>query len=131
MMRSWQLTEFGAPLRENLNEPPRPQGTEVLLRVRACGACHSAVHLWQGFFDLGGGKKLSFAETMQLPFTLGHEICGEVIDAGPGAQGVVPGASRVVFPWIGCGKCDMCLSDREHCCIPRQSIGTKRPGGFS
>ena len=84
-MRSWQLVEFGAPLRENQTEPPQPRSTEVLLRVRACGACHSDVHLWQGSFDLGGGKKLSFAETMPLPFTLGHEICGEVMALGPDA----------------------------------------------
>jgi D-arabinose 1-dehydrogenase-like Zn-dependent alcohol dehydrogenase len=130
-MRSWQLVEFGAPLAENLTAPPPPQGTEVLLRVRACGACHSDVHLWQGYFDLGGGKKLSFADTMKLPFTLGHEICGEVSAAGPDSGMVSVGSKWVVFPWIGCGKCDMCLSDREHCCIPRQSIGTKRHGGFS
>lgn len=129
-MRSWQLVEFGAPLRENTTEPPQPRSTEVLLRVRACGACHSDVHLWQGSFDLGGGKKLSFAQTMPLPFTLGHEICGEVMALGPDAQPIPLGAKRVVFPWIGCGQCDMCRSDREHCCIPRQSIGTKRHGGF-
>jgi D-arabinose 1-dehydrogenase-like Zn-dependent alcohol dehydrogenase len=40
---------------------------------------------------------------MPLPFTLGHEICGEVIAVGRDAGAVPIGAKRVVFPWIGCG----------------------------
>lgn len=130
-MRSWQIVDFNMPLCENVSELPRPTGTQVLVKVGACGVCHSDVHLWQGYFDLGNGQKLSFAQTMKLPFTIGHEIVGEVVEAGPEAEGVVAGARRVVFPWLGCGTCSMCLSDREHLCNAKQSIGTRQPGGFS
>ena len=54
-MRSFQVQQFGQPLTEALREPPQPQGTEVLLEVHACGACHSDVHLQDGSFAFGFG----------------------------------------------------------------------------
>lgn len=130
-MRAWQIVEFGKPLRCLDATRPQPIGTEVLVRVSACGACHSDVHVWQGYFDLGAGKKLSFAGSMALPFTLGHEICGEVAELGPDATGVAVGDKRIVFPWIGCGTCETCRTDGEPYCNTRQSIGTKKNGGFA
>ena len=58
-MKSYQLTEFGAALELVLSDTPEPKGSEVLLRVTACGVCHSDLHFWQGGFDLGGGKWFS------------------------------------------------------------------------
>ena len=56
-MRSLQITEYGKPL-EALEKPePAPEGTEVLLRITASGVCHSDVHIWEGFFDMGGERK--------------------------------------------------------------------------
>ena len=50
----------------------------------AAGVCHSDLHLSDGYFDLGGGKKLSLADRgMKLPLTLGHENVGEVVAVGP------------------------------------------------
>ena len=57
-MRSYQVTEFGKPLELKEYENPVPKGTEVLIRIIACGVCHSDIHLTDGFFDLGNGKKL-------------------------------------------------------------------------
>ncbi len=37
---------------------PKPQGTEVLLKMLAAGVCHSDLHIWDGYYELGGGKKL-------------------------------------------------------------------------
>jgi D-arabinose 1-dehydrogenase-like Zn-dependent alcohol dehydrogenase len=130
VVQSWQIIEFGAPLEARTQPVPSPQGTEVLLRVAACGVCHSDLHVWQGFFDLGGGRRQSFAGGIRLPFTMGHEIVGTIVAVGPDAD-IAVGARRVVFPWLGCGTCDMCRSDREHLCLDKQSIGTRRPGGFS
>ena len=56
-MRSFQVTEFGKPLELKEHENPVPKGTEVLIRIIACGVCHSDLHLAEGFFDLGNGKK--------------------------------------------------------------------------
>jgi D-arabinose 1-dehydrogenase-like Zn-dependent alcohol dehydrogenase len=88
-MRSFQVCQCGAPL-ECIEQPtPKPTGTEVLLKVLAAGVCHSDLHLSDGYFDLGGGKKLSIVERgMKLPVTLGHENVGEVVAIGPDARGV-------------------------------------------
>ena len=56
-MRSWKLAQFGAPLVETIESPPSPIGAQVLLRVGACGVCHSDLHIADGYFDLGQGQK--------------------------------------------------------------------------
>src|SRR5208282_5467074 len=82
-MRSWKLTEFGAPVAEVIESPPAPKGAEVLLRVKACGVCHSDLHVADGYFDLGQGQKLDLAPSVKLPRILGHEIAGVVEELGP------------------------------------------------
>ena len=104
---------------------------EVLVRVRACGVCHSDVHIWDGHFDLGNGRELDISRGRTLPFTLGHEIAGEVVALGPTAAGVSIGAQRIVFPWIGCGDCQVCDADNEHLCSRPRALGTNVDGGFS
>ena len=108
-MLSYQIESFGKPLSQVLRDTPAPEGSEVIVRVRSCGVCHSDVHLHDGYFDLGGGNKIDMARPMGLPRTLGHEIAGEVVAVGPDAKGVVIGARRVVYPWIGCGTCAVCV----------------------
>jgi len=58
-MISYDITEWGKPLQQSLREPPVAQGREVLVQVKYCGICHSDVHIRDGYFDLGGGKKIS------------------------------------------------------------------------
>lgn len=130
-MRSFQVFEFGGPLREQARPVPVPRGTEVLLRVRACGVCHSDLHVQDGHFDLGDGQVLELARSVTLPRTLGHEIMGEILAAGPEAEGVTPGDRRLVFPWIGCGACPVCLGGAEHLCPRPASLGFNVDGGFS
>jgi len=57
-MISYDVTEWGKPLQRAVRETPQPQGTEVLVHVKYCGVCHSDVHIRDGYFDLGGGKKI-------------------------------------------------------------------------
>src|SRR3569833_4132474 len=82
-MNSYKVGEFGQPLQKVEAAIPRPTGTEVLVRITAAGVCHSDVHLWEGFFDMGGGNKYSTAKTMNPPRTMGHEIVGDVVAVGP------------------------------------------------
>ena len=114
---------------------PEPTGTEVLVRVQAAGVCHTDLHLWEGHYDMGGGKKLTLAERgIKPPLTLSHEIVGEVVAAGPAAQaagGVQMGREALVHPWIGCGECAACLRGEENICIKPQALGVARPGGFA
>ena len=111
---------------------PCPQGPEVLVRVTACGVCHSDLHIWQGFFDLGGGERINIADRgVELPFTMGHEVVGEVLSVGPEAKDVAVGDRRIVYPLIGCGKCPECLRGDELMCLQPRIVGTWRPGGYS
>jgi len=97
-MRSYAMQGFGEALVERIEPAPDPVGSEVLMRVGACGVCHSDLHIWEGGFDLGGGKRLDFRPFVTLPHTLGHEITGTVISCGPEVQGVAVGDRRVVYP---------------------------------
>jgi len=99
-----------------------PQGSEVLIKVTHCGVCHSDVHLHDGFVDLGAGKRLEFS-SLRLPHTLGHEIEGEIVAYGPAARGVRVGERRVVYPWVGCGSCAVCLRGEENLCSNPRQIG--------
>ena len=130
-MISYQLTEFGQPLQCKNSASPNPRGDEILLRVQACGVCHSDVHLCDGFFDLGQGRHLDLSKGRELPLTLGHEISGEVVAMGPTCRGVRVGDRRVVYPWVGCGTCGVCATGDEHLCPSPRSIGVVRDGGFS
>ena len=97
-MRAMQIIEWGQPLEARDYPDPEPQGEEVLLRVEAAGVCHSDVHIWDGHFDLGGGQQISLASRgVQLPFTMGHEIAGEVVALGPQASGVQIGDKVVAI----------------------------------
>ena len=134
-MRCYCVLHHGQAL-ELVEKPiPEPQGTEVLLKVRAAGVCHTDLHLWEGHYDLGGGKKLTLAERgIKPPLTLSHEIVGEVVTAGAAAQaagGVQTGRVALVHPWIGCGECAACLRGEENICIKPQALGVVRPGGFA
>ena len=130
-MLSYQLESFGKPLAQVLRETPAPQGSEVIVKVGSCGVCHSDVHLHDGYFDLGDGNKLDMTRSLQPPRTLGHEIAGTVVAVGPDATGASVGDRRVVFPWIGCGKCSLCLAGNEHLCNAPRALGIHRDGGFA
>ena len=131
-MRSYDIAEWGAPLKAFDRPTPKPEGTEVLLRTTAAGVCHSDVHIWEGYFDLGGGKRFHMADRgMKLPHTLGHEIAGEVIAVGPKATGVKKGQKRLVYPWIGCGACAVCKAGDENLCMAPRFLGVQKPGGYS
>jgi D-arabinose 1-dehydrogenase-like Zn-dependent alcohol dehydrogenase len=130
-MRAMQIIEWGKPLEARDYPDPEPHGEEVLLRVEAAGVCHSDVHLWDGHFDLGGGQQISMASRgMSLPFTMGHEIAGEVIALGPHASGATVGDKVVAYPWIGCGECAVCKRGEELLCNTPRTLGTRRAGGY-
>lgn len=131
-MRSFCVTAFGEPL-ELLEQPaPEPKGGEVLLKVRAAGVCHSDLHLSEGGYDIGSGKRLNVADRgVKLPLTMGHETVGEVVALGPDAKDVCVGDVRLVFPWIGCGHCPACRRGTENLCRAPNCIGIHRPGGYA
>ena len=131
-MRMFQVCVCGEPLQCNEAPTPEPKGSEVLLKVLAAGVCHSDIHLADGWFDLGGGKRMSLQDRgMKLPVTLGHENVGEVIAVGPDAKGVKIGQKMLADPWIGCGKCPACLRNEDNLCTAMRSLGVFSNGGYA
>jgi D-arabinose 1-dehydrogenase-like Zn-dependent alcohol dehydrogenase len=132
-MLSYRVVTFGSPLVPQEEPTPTPSGREVLIRTTACGVCHSDVHLHDGSFDLGGGRKVDMSRAIGLPRTLGHEIVGEIVAVGPdvGAEEAPKGSRRVVYPWIGCGNCPLCASGEEHLCNQPRALGVNRDGGYA
>ena len=131
-MRAWAVVENEAPLKEMEFPTPEPKGTEVLIEVTHCGVCHSDLHIWDGYYDLGGGKRLKLSDRgVKLPLTMGHENVGEVVAVGPDAVGVKIGDRRLVHPWLGCGECAVCRRGDEQLCRTPFSIGVFRSGGYA
>lgn len=131
-MRSYQVCQCGAPLQRAEADAPQPQGTQVLLKVRAAGVCHSDLHIWDGYYEIGGGRQLNLIDRgIKLPLTMGHENVGEVVALGPEAAGVALGDVRLVNPWIGCGTCKVCRGGEENLCTQPRFVGVFAPGGYA
>jgi propanol-preferring alcohol dehydrogenase len=131
-MRMFQVCRCGEPLQLNEKPTPQPVGTEVLLKVKAAGVCHSDLHIWDGYYELGGGKRLQLLERgIKLPLTMGHENVGEVVAVGPDAKGVKVGDVRLANPWIGCGECMVCKRGEENLCKTPRNLGVFADGGYA
>jgi D-arabinose 1-dehydrogenase-like Zn-dependent alcohol dehydrogenase len=136
-MKSFKVTDFNAPLMEVDQPTPQPSGTQVLVKVKAAGVCHSDLHIWEGGYDLGHGRKpLSLKDRgVSLPRTMGHETAGEVLAFGPDAKsdtgGLRVGDVALVYPWLGCGKCETCLAGEENMCLKPNSLGVYCDGGYA
>ena len=120
-MRAMVLERAGTPLRLAEVAEPEPGRGQLRLRVRACGACRTDLHIADG--ELAEPK---------LPLVLGHQIVGEVDSVGEGVEGFAAG-DRVGVPWLGwtCGECRYCLSGRENLCDRARFTGYHRDGGFA
>jgi D-arabinose 1-dehydrogenase-like Zn-dependent alcohol dehydrogenase len=125
------LVAYGQPLCETVADCPAPRGSEVLVRVSCCGVCHSDLHLQDGYFELGGDRRLDITKDRPLPFTLGHEIAGVIEAAGEAAEGATIGRRVAVYPWIGCGTCAACRAGDENMCSTHRHLGIAADGGYA
>ncbi|MGY4446355.1 D-arabinose 1-dehydrogenase-like Zn-dependent alcohol dehydrogenase [Bradyrhizobium sp. i1.3.1] len=96
-MKSFKVADFKAPLQEFDEATPQPSGTQVLIKVKAAGVCHSDLHIWEGGYDLGHGRKpLSLKDRgINLPLTMGHETVGEIAAFGPDVKPTDQGDLRL------------------------------------
>ena len=124
-MKAARLHEFGKPLVIEDVEMPEPGPGQVLVRVAACGACHSDVHI-------AGGEWEAFKPRMPMPVILGHEVAGIVVKKGKDVRGLQEG-DLVGVPWFfhTCGSCEYCMKDLEVFCISPQVTGVTVHGGFA
>jgi propanol-preferring alcohol dehydrogenase len=93
----------------------------VLLSVRVCGVCRTDLHLAEG--DL---------QPRQPNVVPGHEVVGEVVELGEGANRFSVG-ERVGVAWLGatCGRCRFCRRSQENLCLSPTFTGWDRDGGYA
>ena len=115
------FSEPGRPLEDATLDDPEPGRGEVLVRVIACGVCRTDLHIVDG--ELPDPK---------LPLILGHQVVGEVVGAGEGAERFASG-DRVGIPWLAwaCGECRYCRTERENLCERALFTGYTRDGGYA
>ena len=131
-MKSAQIPSPNEPLTIIESENPKPQGNQVLLKVKSEGVCHSDLHLWEGGYDLGDGKFLKVTDRgVKYPITPGHEIVGTIEEIGDNVSNVSVGDDVLVFPWMGCGECPACKVGDENLCDTPKSMGLFQNGGYS
>lgn len=124
-MKAAVLREIGKPLAIEEVATPSPGPGEVLIRVEACGVCHSDIHLADGDWDL-------LKPITKVPLILGHEVAGTVAALGVGVTELQVG-ERVGVPWIywTCGECEFCRAGRETLCLKQRITGCTVDGGFA
>ena len=131
-MKSARITEPKKPLKLFESPTPKPQGRQVLIKVKSVGVCHSDLHLWEGGYDLGDGQFMRVTDRgVKYPVTPGHEIVGSVKAIGDDVTGISNGEMVLVFPWIGCGQCPACIVDNENLCDTPRSMGVFQDGGYA
>lgn len=104
-MRAAVLEEFGQPMRVREVDLAPPQAGEVLVKVEACGVCHTDLYTWSGVDPSG-----------YAPTVLGHEGAGVVEEIGEGVTSLSPGDHVVTLFSPECGACDHCTSGKTNIC---------------
>lgn len=124
-MKAAVLHALAEPLAVEELATPEPGAGEVLIKVAACGVCHSDLHLVRGEWDL-------LKPITKLPLIPGHEVTGTIAALGEGVEGFAIG-DRVGVPWLHytCGQCEFCLAGRETLCGKQQVTGCTVDGGFA
>ena len=121
-MKAAVVPALGAPLQIQDLAVPMPGPGQVLVRMQACGICHTDIHAAHGDWPV----------TPQPPFVPGHEGIGVVERVGAGA-GVRQVGDRVAIAWLGsaCGRCRYCVSGRETLCETQQNSGYSIDGAYA
>jgi D-arabinose 1-dehydrogenase-like Zn-dependent alcohol dehydrogenase len=119
-MRAVRLVQTGKPLENAELAVPDVGRSDALVRVAACGICHSDAHYRAGVPKIDS-----------LPVTLGHEVAGRVDKVGAEVANVAPGDRVCVHYLVSCGRCDFCVRGLEQFCRKGQMIGKHRDGGYA
>jgi propanol-preferring alcohol dehydrogenase len=121
-MKAAVVTDFTQPLELHDREIPEPGLGQVLVRIEACGLCHTDIHAAHGDWPVKPTP----------PFVPGHEGVGVVERVGEGVT-VRDVGDRVAIPWLGhaCGHCDHCIGGWETLCEKQQNSGYSVDGAFA
>jgi propanol-preferring alcohol dehydrogenase len=115
------ITQNSEPLSAATVQRPEPGSGEVLIKVMACGVCHTEIDEIEGR-----------TTPPSLPRTPGHQVCGTVVSTGPdcpaGLEGKVVG---VAWIWSACGSCAWCRQGEENLCGSFIACGRDVDGGYA
>jgi propanol-preferring alcohol dehydrogenase len=122
MMRAAVVHAFDKPLTIEQIPRPEPGPAQILVKIAACGVCHTDLHAARGDWPVKPA----------LPFVPGHEGVGHVAAVGAAVRGVKEG-DRVGVPWLhtACGYCPHCRTGWETLCPRQQNTGYSVNGGFA
>ena len=126
-MRAMRIHRLGTisagnlPLEADRIPVPEPADSDLLIRVHACGVCHTEIDEIEGR-----------TPPASLPMTPGHQVVGSVVGQGPACKLGLMG-QRVGVAWIhsACGECQWCLDGRENLCPDFIACGRDAPGGYA
>ena len=123
MTNKMAALRFYGPHNYQVEEIPLPQlsDQDILIKVSACGLCGSDI------------RTLKFGHLrITPPFTLGHEVTGEIIEVGPHADSPFNYGERIaIAPVVYCGTCGYCQNGHSEYCENYREIGQTWPGGFA
>lgn len=122
-MKAARFYEVGKPLRIEMVDVPEIGPNDPLVRVRACGICHTDLH----FIDEG------LLKPGRIPQTMGHEAAGEIVRVGEAVRDFVAGDRVLIHFYFSCGECYYCQQGRESLCIGEnfQQFGFTTDGGYA
>ena len=117
-----KVARLYAPEDLRIEDAPAPESRpgEVVIRVRSCSTCGTDAKIFHH-----GHHHIS------LPRVLGHEVAGEIVEVGNGAEGFGVGDRVQVIAAIPCGECFYCRRGQETVCENLESIGYQYDGGFA
>ena len=121
-MKAAVVRAFAQPLVIEEVPVPRPGPGDVLVKIEACGVCHTDLHAAEGDWPVKPSP----------PFIPGHEGVGHVVAVGANVSHVKEG-DRVGIPWLhsACGYCEHCLGGWETLCAQQQNTGYSVNGSFA
>jgi alcohol dehydrogenase, propanol-preferring len=124
-MKAAVLHELKKPLSIEEVDQPSSGENDVLIKVDACGVCHSDLHIIEGDWKQFGG-------ITKIPLIPGHEIAGRVAQVGSAVRDLKVG-DRVGVPWIywTCGECEFCREGFENLCSKQKITGCTVDGGYA
>lgn len=121
-MKAAVVSEFKSSLAIVELEIPEVKAGDVLVKIHACGVCHTDLHACHGDWPV----------KPKLPLVPGHEGVGEIVALGSQVTHLNIG-DRVGVPWLysACGHCEYCLQGRETLCMEQQNAGYSVDGSFA
>ena len=121
-MKAAIVKEFGGPLLIEEVKIPKVGKGQILVKIEACGVCHTDLHAVNGDWPI----------KPKLPLIPGHEGVGYVVEVGEGVNHIKEG-DAVGIPWLdsACGHCEHCMSGWETLCQSQQNAGYSVNGGFA